>query len=53
MPIAPHPQELPDLDPRLVAFVKALARHQARLDAQGPKPANENNHGEERPKRKR
>ncbi|WP_167549709.1 hypothetical protein [Ensifer aridi] len=46
-------QELPDLDPRLVAFVKALARHQARLDAQGPKPANENNHGEERPKRKR
>lgn len=51
MSIAPNSQELPDLDPRLVAFVKALARYQARLDARGPKPANENNHGEEQPKR--
>jgi hypothetical protein len=51
MATAHIPHELPELDPRLVAFVKALARHQARLDAQGPKPANENIHGEERPKR--
>ncbi|AOF89314.1 hypothetical protein BSY16_3976 [Sinorhizobium sp. RAC02] len=33
---------MPDTNP-LIEFVKALARRQARLDAQAPSPANQNN----------